>query len=190
MRRVAVYGGSFNPIHRGHIAVAQSVVGEGLADEVWLMVSPQNPLKPAADLLPEALRYDLAAAAVEDVDGVRASDFEFHLPRPSYTWRTLEALEAAYPDTAFTLLIGSDNWQIFPRWAHHDELLTRYGLIIYPRPDYDVRSADLPPQARLLHAPLFPHSSTEIRDRLRRGLDVTALVPPAVATHLAQIHKT
>lgn len=190
MRRVAIYGGSFNPIHRGHIAVAQSVVSEGLADEVWLMVSPHNPLKPAADLMPESVRYELAQAAVADVDGVCASDFEFHLPRPSYTWRTLAALETAYPDTAFTLLIGSDNWQIFPRWAHHDELLTRYGLIIYPRPDYPVRSEELPPQAHLLNAPLFPHSSTEIRDRLRRGLDVTALVPSAVAERLAQIHKT
>lgn len=184
-KRVAIYGGSFNPIHLGHIAVAQSVVREQLADEVWLMVSPQNPLKPAKDLLPEDVRYELAAAAVSDVEGIRASNFEFHLPRPSYTWRTLEALEAAHPNTAFTLLIGSDNWQIFPRWAHHDELLHRYGLIIYPRPDYDVRADTLPPQAHLLHAPLFPHSSTEIRDRLRRGLDVSELVPSVVAERLA-----
>lgn len=183
-KHVAIYGGSFNPIHLGHLAVAQSVVNEKLANEVWLMVSPQNPLKPTTDLLPEVLRYELAITAVKHIEGVCASDFEFHLPRPSYTWRTLAALETAHPDTSFTLLIGSDNWQIFPRWAHHDELLTRYGLIIYPRPDYPVRADELPPQAHLLHAPLFPHSSTEIRDRLRRGLSVTNLVPTAVAKRL------
>jgi nicotinate-nucleotide adenylyltransferase len=116
VKRVAIYGGSFNPIHRGHLAVAQCAVEQGAADEVWLMVSPQNPLKAADGLMDEQVRLLLAQRATRNLPAVRVSDFEFHLPRPSYTWRTLSALQQHYPDCRFTLLVGSDNWALFPRW--------------------------------------------------------------------------
>lgn len=101
MRRIGIFGGSFNPIHVGHLAVAQKVIDQGLVDEVWLMVSPQNPLKQtASDLAPEQDRLALTRAAVEDFPHIVAADFEMQLPRPSYTWRTMEALRQHYPEHA------------------------------------------------------------------------------------------
>lgn len=188
MRRVALYGGSFNPIHLGHIAVAKSVIDQRLCDEVWLMVSPQNPLKPSANLLPEQDRLDMARMAVMGMEGVKVSDFEFNLPRPSYTWRTVQALEAACPGTSFTVLIGSDNWLVFDRWARHDVILRRYGLIVYPRSGYDVTAKMLPPEVHLLNVPKFDYDSTTVRQLVRQGEDVSSLVPRAVAETIRARH--
>ena len=180
MIRTAIFGGSFNPVHNGHIQLAKKIVDQGWVDELWLMVSPHNPLKPQQGLLDEQVRLTLARTAVAGVPGVSACDFEFHLPRPSYTWKTLAALTTAYPDREFSLVIGGDNWEIFPRWAHYEEILARYPLIIYPREGYEVRSADLPPTARLIDAPLFPWSSTQIREALRNGEDVSDMLPASI----------
>lgn len=179
--RTALFGGSFNPVHFGHLALARQVLAEDLADEVWLMVSPQNPLKAQADLLPEEARLAMALCAVKDLPGIEASDFEFYLPRPSYTYRTLEALETAYPTRCFSLLIGSDNWNIFPRWVHYEKILSCYNLIIYPREGSSVDPASLPENVNLLQAPLFPFSSTEVRNAIRTGKGLESLVPKEVA---------
>ena len=133
--RTAIFGGSFNPIHRGHIALADFVVQGGWTDEVWLLVSPQNPLKAAAGLLPEQLRLALAQQATGNYDRIKVSDFEFHLPRPSFTYKTLAALRESHPDRSFQILIGADNWSCFNRWARHEELLRDYELLVYPRQD-------------------------------------------------------
>jgi len=188
VKRVAIYGGSFNPIHNGHLSVAKSVVAQGLSDEVWLMVSPRNPLKPTADLLPEEERLAMARQATQGLSGIRVSDFEFHLKRPSYTWVTLLFLRQAYPTITFTLLIGSDNWTVFDRWAHHDELLTTYGLLVYPRLGHPIDEAQLPPQVHLVDAPLFPISSTEIRQAIQRGESAAAWLPQAVAQTIEAKH--
>ncbi len=186
MKRIAVYGGSFNPLHNGHLALAQAVLDEGMADEVWLLVSPHNPLKEQADLLPEHHRLALAKAAVKGKSGICVSDFEFHLPRPSYTWKTLRALSEAYPGCTFLLLIGGDNWKDFGRWANPGEILRNYPVIIYPREGVDIDTAALPEGVTLLSAPLFPCSSTEIRVKLSRGEDVADLLP---AEELSLIYK-
>lgn len=167
--KIGIFGGSFNPLHKGHIALADWIIAQGYVEELWLMISPQNPLKQEASLLDEQSRYALAQASLEGHKGVRACNFEFSLPRPSYTWDTLQALEKAYPQHRFSLIIGADNWTIFPRWAHHDEILARYPLLIYPRPGYNVTK--LPSSVTYLsEAPLFPVSSTEIRELLSKGL--------------------
>lgn len=181
MKRVALFGGSFNPIHLGHLALAREVVSRGLADETWLMVSPHNPLKPSADLLDETLRFEMACIATADQPAVRASDFEFSLPRPSFTWRTLEALRHSHLHTQFTLLVGADNWACFNRWAHYEEILQSTPIIIYPREGYEIEEIKLPAGVTLLNPErLYPFSSTDIRRALREGVDVSQMLPSAV----------
>lgn len=178
--RTAIFGGSFNPIHRGHIALADFVVQGGWTDEVWLLVSPQNPLKAAAGLLPEQLRLALAQQATENYDRIKVSDFEFHLPRPSFTYKTLAALRESYPDRSFQILIGADNWLCFDRWACHEELLRDYELLVYPRQGYDIDTASLPPNVQFVPAPLFPFSSTQLREMLLRGEDLSGILPQEI----------
>ncbi len=177
--RICVFGGSFNPLHNGHIALAQAVLNGGFADEVWLMVSPQNPFKQQSELLPEHLRLEMAQIATEGLEGIRVSDFEFHLPRPSYTWKTLKALSETYPEDEFSLLIGGDNWAVFNRWVNPEYILQHHSIIIYPREDTPLCIDDLPPHVSLLHAPLFPVSSTQVRMLLKEGRDVSGLIPAA-----------
>ena len=161
--RTAIFGGSFNPIHKGHIALAKQIIKENLSDEVWLLVSPQNPLKKNQELMDEKIRLGLAQTALKNEPNIKASDFEFHLPRPSYTWNTLTALTQTFPGRQFSLVIGADNWNIFDKWAHYTELIQKYPIIIYPRKGYHINVESLPHSVRYLDAPLYPYSSTEVR---------------------------
>lgn len=133
--KVGIFGGSFNPIHLGHTALAAAICDRGLVDEVWFMVSPQNPFKVDEELLDEQRRLAMVRLAVAGDERLRASDFEFTLPRPSYTSVTLRALTDAYPDTEFSLIIGEDNWDAFDRWHEADYILTHHPIIVYPRAD-------------------------------------------------------
>lgn len=188
-RLTGIFGGSFNPLHCGHIALAREVVRQQLAADVWLMVSPQNPLKQQADLADEEWRLTMARRALEDVEHVEASDFEFQLPRPSYTWHTLQALKAAYPQRTFALIIGSDNWLLFDRWAHADDLRANYPIIIYPRKGFDVDTSLLPKSVQLLQAPLFPITSTDIRQLVKEGKDIDGLVPESIRADVRRMYK-
>ena len=178
-RLVAIFGGSFDPIHNGHLALAAEVLGRGLATEVWFMVTPQNPHKQGNTLSDEQLRLQMVQLAVEGMEGVRACDFEFSLPRPSYTLNTLTALDEAYPECCFSLLIGADNWEKFDRWYKGDEILSRYGVIVYPRGSES--EPPLPQGARWLPAKLHDVSSTMVRAAVAAGDAISSLVPQAVA---------
>lgn len=179
---IGIFGGSFNPIHLGHTALAQYICNLGLVDEVWLMVSPQNPLKVDCELLDENIRLELARLAVEDFPFIQACDFEFHLPRPSYTYITLNELAKAYPEHTFSLIIGGDNWDLFPRWRNSEQILANHRVIVYPRSDASVpENAALYPNCHFLTtAPLLPISSTAVREAIRRGDDISEFVAPAV----------
>ena len=131
--RIGIFGGSFNPIHLGHTTLAAYICEQGLVDEVWLMVSPQNPLKRDLTLLDENERLAMARLAVAPYPMLRACDFEFGLPRPSYTYHTLLALRAAYPEHEFSLIIGEDNWQCFDRWYRGEDIARETPIIVYPR---------------------------------------------------------
>ena len=171
MKRIGIFGGSFNPIHNGHIALAQAVLRQCALDEVWLMVSPQNPLKRnSADLLDDQLRLQMTEKALEGVEGVKACDYEFRLPKPSYTWNTLQHLSKDYPDCTFSLLIGGDNWAHFTRWRHWKDILRCHQVIVYPRDEYP----------GTIDVPLLDVSSTEIRQRVRAGESIEELVPEAI----------
>lgn len=180
MRSIGIFGGSFNPVHFGHLRVARHFVTHGLMDEVWLMVSPQNPLKERNTLLDTSLRLELAQAAVAEYPGVEVSDFELDLPVPSYTWRTMELLCRSYPDYVFSLIIGADNWQRFSCWAHHEELLGDYPLYVYPRPGFEVDVTIMPSTVHMVNAPLFPYSSTQVREQIRTGGDLSMMLPSKV----------
>lgn len=177
---IGIFGGSFNPIHIGHLALANYLCEyEGL-DEVWFLVSPQNPLKQDHDLMDDDLRLKLVQQAVEGYPRFRASDFEFHLPRPSYTVHTLQRLHETYPDHTFHLIIGSDNWQMFHRWYQWERILQENKLIVYPRPGYPASAADLPKNVSLSTAPMFEISSTFIRRAMNEGKDVRYFLHPTV----------
>ena len=133
MKRIGIFGGSFNPIHLGHTALASYICEQGMVDEVWLMVSPQNPLKRDLTLLDENERLTMARLATAPYPMLKACDFEFTLPRPSYTYHTLQALRTAYPDCEFSLIIGEDNWQCFNRWYRGEDIARETPIIIYPR---------------------------------------------------------
>ena len=189
MRRIGILGGSFNPIHNGHLEIARAVIRKRWVDEVWLLVSPQNPLKTQAELADEQIRLSIARKAVEREEHIKVSDIEFSLPRPSYTWATLEALEAQYPDCCFSLIIGGDNWKKFQHWAHWLEILANYELIVYPRLDSDIDSTTLPPTVHLLDTPLFPISSTSIREKINQGIDISEEIPANVVNLCRETYK-
>ena len=170
--KIGIYGGSFNPIHFGHIGLAKWVVENTDLDEVWLMVSPNNPLKDKSILADEQER--LAAAKQAIGDGLLArdkrivvSDFEFHLPRPTYTANTLRALAKEYPEHEFTLIIGEDNLQIFNKWRESEYILQNYRIFVYPRKGCTPYLVPQGKDIRLLdEAPYFDISSTELRKNL------------------------
>lgn len=179
-KRTGIYGGSFNPIHNGHMQLARGMLQVADLDEVWFLVTPQNPWKQKADLMPDDYRLQLVRAAIGEEKGLVASDFEFQLPKPSYTWNTLQALTAAYPDREFVLLVGGDNWTRFGHWYHGDDILAHYDVMVYPREGDDIDAESLPPRVRLVDLPLVNVSSTEIRRRLAQHLPIGHLVPEAV----------
>lgn len=180
--KVAVFGGSFDPIHNGHLALAGEVLSRGLAGEVWFMVTPQNPHKQGCALSDEQLRLQMVQLAVKDKPGMVACDFEFSLPRPSYTLNTLTALSAAHPEKEFSLLIGADNWEKFDRWYKGDEILARHDIIVYPRGDES--EPQLPQGVLWLPARLHDVSSTMVRAAVSGGERITELVPHAVAAFI------
>ena len=165
--KIGIYGGSFNPVHFGHVGLARWVIEHTDLDELWLLVTPNNPLKAADSLAPEQKRLAAVREAVKDIPHVKASDFEFSLPRPSYTANTLRALQAAYPDDTFTLVIGEDNIDIFSQWREYEYILAHYRIFVYPRKgthhkaDSAIRNA--PNVVWLADAPYFDISSTQIR---------------------------
>lgn len=183
---IGIFGGSFNPIHVGHIALGRAILAQGEIDELWFMVSPQNPLKPQSGLIDETVRLQLARKAIAGEAQMKASDFEFSLPRPSYTWHTLEALQEAYPECEFKLIIGGDNWANFSKWYRHDDILQSYRLLVYPREGEKLEVHD---GVTIIHAPLLPVSSTMIRRRIADGLTISGLVPETIRREVETIYK-
>lgn len=174
-----IFGGSFNPVHNGHTALAKALVDTGVVDQVWLTLSPLNPLKAnPEELVPDSMRLEMLRLAANDVPGLEVCDIELSLPRPSYTINTLHALSALYPHTCFRLVIGSDNMLIFDKWKDHDEIMSHYSPIVYPRPGYPCDNA--------LPLPVSDISSTLVRAKIRNGQSVKGLINPAVENYIRQ----
>ena len=188
--RIGIYGGSFNPIHKGHTELAASIVQQGLVDELWLLVSPLNPLKQGetSDIAEYEHRLSMARLATEDIEGVKVSDFEKNLPLPSYTITTLGELHKAYPEHEFLLVIGADNWERFPRWYHAQEIIDTYSILIYRRPGCEMDETLLPPSVQVVDTPLYDISSTEIRESVKKGRMPLKWVDRKVATYIRVHH--
>jgi nicotinate-nucleotide adenylyltransferase len=182
--KIAIYSGSFNPIHNGHLAIARTVLEKAAIDELWFLVSPQNPLKGTADLWPEQERLNMVKLAIEDESRMRASDYEFSLPRPHYTINTLKSLKTDYPENDFILLLGGDNLTIMHRWYRFDEIVKGFGLIVYPRPGYAIDEFKDRENVQVIDAPLFDISATDVRKRIENNESIEGLVPDKVAEYI------
>jgi nicotinate-nucleotide adenylyltransferase len=183
--RTALFGGTFNPLHNGHLTIARSVLEQGLADEVWILITPCNPWKKDQVLLDDRLRYNMVRDAVKDIHGIEASDYEFNLPKPSYTANTLRHISADYPDREFILIIGADNWVKFDNWRESDFILSNYRIIVYPRSGFEIK--DIPQGVTELNCPLVDVSSTDIRSKIQAGEPINEMVPASVARTIADL---
>lgn len=170
--RTGIFSGSFDPIHIGHLALANYLCEFEDLDEVWFVVSPQNPFKKDRKMAPEEWRMRLIQEATRPFPKFKACEVELHLPRPSYTITTLDYLRHSHPDRDFVLIIGADNWLTFTDWKDADRLLQEFEVLIYPRKGYEIDSTALPQHIRISSAPLMEISSTFIREAIQQGKDV------------------
>lgn len=176
---IGLYFGSFNPVHTGHLIIASHVVNQTAVQQVWLVVSPQNPFKTSAGLLNEYDRLHLVNLAIDDETRIKASDVEFRLPRPSYTIDTLTYLREKYPQHQFSIIMGSDGFQNLPKWKNAELLIREYPIIVYKRPGFDITDT-WNAQVQILDAPMLDISATLIRNNLKEGKSIRYLVPEKV----------
>ena len=178
--KVGLFFGSFNPIHIGHLIIANIMAETTDLKKVWMVVSPQNPFKPSKGLLHEFDRFDMVRAAVYDHYKIEASDIEFHLPKPSYTIHTLVHLSEKHPDKEFKVVMGEDNLINFVKWKNHERILEDYGLYVYPRPRTQPSELKSHPNVRMVDAPMLDISATFLRKCIRNGQSIRYLVPDIV----------
>jgi nicotinate-nucleotide adenylyltransferase len=194
MKKVGLFFGSFNPIHIGHLVIAEYMVEFTPLKEIWFVVSPQNPLKKKETLLNENQRLRMVRLAIEDDTRFKASSIEFDLPRPSYTINTLSYLNEKYPSIEFSLIIGLDNLATLHKWKNYEALLKNYKLYVYPRVypsgESDAKGVVEPshPSVILTDAPIVELSSTFIRKAISEGKNITHMVPPQVGEYIKEMH--
>ncbi|MTI38757.1 nicotinate (nicotinamide) nucleotide adenylyltransferase [Fulvivirga lutimaris] len=180
MKNIGLFFGSFNPIHIGHLIIANTMVEHATLDEVWFVVSPQNPFKKQSSLLHEFDRLDLVNAAIFDNFNLKAVDVEFRMPKPSYTIDTLTYLSDEHKDKKFKLIIGEDNLKSFKKWKNADKILEFYELLVYPRPHAQPSDLKTHPKVQLIEAPMMDISATFIRKSIQSHKSIKYLVPESV----------
>ena len=176
--KVGLFFGSFNPIHIGHLIIAETILNNSDLNKIWFVVSPQNPFKSSSALLHEFDRMDMVRAAIEDNPDFHASDIEFNLPKPSYTATTLAFLSDKYKSYSFKVIIGEDNLEKFTNWRNYEVILEEYGLYVYPRPKSSNSKLKEHDNVYLIDAPKMDISSTYIRQALSKGKTARYMVPP------------
>ncbi len=177
---IGLFFGSFNPIHVGHMVLANYMLSFNDMQQVWLVVSPHNPLKNKSQLLHQNNRLHLVNLAIDDHPSIRSSSIEFDLPQPSYTIHTLAHLHEKFPEYRFSLIMGQDNLQSFAKWKNYEEILKRYSIYVYPRPNCAASDFDTHPNVHLTEAPVMDISSTFIRQAIKEKKDVRFFLPAKV----------
>src|SRR5688572_15781860 len=178
--RIGLYFGSFNPIHTGHLIIANNIKQQADLNQVWFVVSPQNPLKPSAGLLNEYHRLAMVQLGIDDEPGLKASDIEFRLPRPSYTANTLAYLQEKYPQHEFSIIMGSDSFQNLSKWKNPDYIMKHHTIYVYRRPGFEITEPPAEGNVQILDAPLLEISATHIRNSVKNGKSIRFLVPDKV----------
>ncbi len=181
---IGLYFGSFNPIHTGHLIIANHILNETDLQKVWFVVSPQNPFKKSDTLLNEYDRFHLVQKAIEGDDRLKASDIEFSLPKPSYTVHTLAYLKEKYPDNQFSIIMGSDSFQNLGNWKNAEVIIRNHPIVVYRRPGFEI-NANLGADLQIMNAPLLEISATYIRELIKKGKSIKYLVPPAVEEEIS-----
>lgn len=176
--QVGLYFGSFNPIHHGHLIIASFIAENTSLDQVWFVVSPQNPFKVSSNLLNEYQRLHLVRMATEGERKLKVTDIEFHLPKPSYTINTLAYLEEKYPDHQFSIIMGGDSFQNLDKWKNADVIIKRYPIFIYNRPGFEIDTKNN--KQTIVDAPLLEISATYIRNCIKNGKSIRYMVPEIV----------
>ncbi len=184
---VGLYFGSFNPIHIGHLIIANHIVNNSLLNEVWFVISPQNPFKNTASLLNEQHRLSLVKIAIEGEKKLKASNVEFALPKPSYTIDTLVYLSEKYPSKKFSIIMGSDGFQNIEKWKNYKQIIDNYSLHIYQRPGFEIQSPTNS-NINIIDAPLLQISSTEVRKLIKQKKSIRYLVTDAVKEEIELKH--
>jgi nicotinate-nucleotide adenylyltransferase len=185
---IGLFFGSFNPVHVGHLIIAEAALNHTGIDRLWMIVSPQNPFKKKANLLSEYNRLRMAELGIGDNIRMQASNIEFHLPKPSYTIDTLTYLRDKYPDYTFSLIMGQDNLLYFHKWKNYEAILKYYKVFVYPRGnDTPETELDDHPNVSFFKAPLLDISATYIRETIRSDKSIRYLVPEAVREYLEEI---
>lgn len=187
-KKIGLYFGSFNPIHVGHLLVANYIAEFGPVDEVWLVVSPQNPFKTKESLLSNHHRLQLVNLAIGDYPKLKASSIEFDLPTPSYTVNTLAHLSEKYPKHLFSLIMGSDNLENFHKWKNYEAIIEHYHILVYPRNTFKGHALLDNPKFSLVNAPEVEISSSFIRQAIHDKKDVRHFLTPAVWDYVKEMH--
>jgi nicotinate-nucleotide adenylyltransferase len=177
--KVGLYFGSFNPVHCGHLIIANHILNETGIERIWFIVSPQNPFKTNSTLLNEYNRLYLLKLAVEDDPRIKASDIEFGLPKPSYTSVTLAHLQEKYPDHEFTIIMGADSFQNLHKWNNASYIIKNFPVYVYPRPGFEITN-HVNAKLDIVKAPLLEISATQIRNLIKNGKSVRYLLPEKV----------
>ena len=188
-KQIGLFFGSFNPIHIGHLISANHLVEHSALDELWLVVTPQNPFKEKQSLLNNHLRLEMIHLAIADYPKLRASDIEFHLPQPNYTIHTLAYLEEKYPNLHFALIMGEDNLKSLHKWKNYEQILSNYPIYVYPRLSEGTISEALTshPNIQYVRAPIVELSATFIREEIKKKQNVRPLLPESVWQHIDKL---
>ncbi len=188
IQKVGLFFGSFNPIHFGHLIIANHMVEHTNLDQVWFVISPCNPLKQKSSLLDERHRLSMVKIAIEDNPKFRASDIEFKLSQPSYTTHTLAYLADAYPNKEFSLIMGGDNLETIEKWKNYQFILDNYPIFVYPRPGCVIDKWLVHPNVHITNSPFMDISSSYIRSQISQSKSIRYIVPEEVAKYIDEMH--